>query len=259
MTKNYLNLAHGNLRDTIKHRVENIDGGKLVETEDFMLFSIGVDTNDRHLNGVLIFNDKNPKEIYYNSKEFFKDLGFEYAFWIRDEVDIKLEDFLKNKGYKATRNPGSSIMAIENKLQDIDIPFGYDLVEVKNKKEIEDFKIVIGKSFEKDRKVLDRMFSSKEILISESVKSFLIYNREQIPVSAAITSITENAAGIYYIGTIKSERSKGLGKKITIASTNAGFEAGKDIVILQASELGEIVYNKLGYKKIGIYRSYAVK
>lgn len=259
MKKDYLNLAHENLRDTIKHRIKNIHEATMVETEEFMMFSIGVNTDDRHLNGVIVFNDKNPEKIYNESKNFFENLGFEYAFWIRDGVDTKLENLLKDKGYKAARIPGSSIMAIENKLEDIDLPIGYDLVEVKSLKETEDFKIVIGESFEKDDKVLNRMFSSKDILISNNVKSFLIYNKDKAPVSAAITSITKQAAGIYYVGTIESERSKGLGKKITIASTNAGFDSGKDIVILQASELGEIVYKKLGYEKIGIYRSYSIK
>lgn len=103
------------------------------------------------------------------------------------------------------------------------------------------------------------MFSSKETITSDNTKSFLIYNEKEVPVSVAITSIGQDAAGIYYVGTIESERSKGLGKKIVMASTNAGFDAGKDIVILQASKLGEIVYDKLGYKKIGTYRTYCVE
>ena len=77
-------------------------------------------------------------------------------------------------------------------------------------------------------------------------------------VSAALTSITPDSAGIYYVGTIEGERSKGLGKAITKASTNVGFDQGKNIVILQASPLGEYVYEKLDYNKVVVYMSYGL-
>ena len=103
------------------------------------------------------------------------------------------------------------------------------------------------------------MFSSMDNLYSDYFKSFLIYDKEGKPVSAAITSFVDDSAGIYYISTLEEARSKGLGKAITKASTNIGFDYGKDIVILQASELGEIVYNKLDFNKIGVYKSYKIK
>lgn len=259
MDKDYLNIAHKNLRDTIKHRIINIPGGKIYETDDYMLFTIGINTTDGHLNGCIQFNDEAFKETFNRAQEFFKNLEFSYSFWIREGIDENLENLLIEKGHKPKRTPGSSIMVIDKKIENAPLPNGYLLKQVETQEDIKDFSKVLEESFEKDPFTVKTMLDSKNNLISEHRKSFLIYSENKEPVSIAITSITKDAAGIYYVGTIEEERSKGLGKSIVKASTNIGFEMGKDLVILQASELGEIVYDKLGYKKIGSYLSFVIE
>lgn len=258
MNKDYFDIAHNNLRETIKNRVGNIDDGKLFETDDFLIFTIGIPSEDGHLNGCLSFNDENYENTFDKAVKFFGDLGFGFSFWIRDGIDKNLEALLVEMRYKAKRDPGSSVMITESRIGDTPLPAGYELKEVDNLDYVEDFKDVIKNAFEKDDMVTDKMFSSEANLFAENLKSFLIYNDKGKPVSAAITSIDPVSAGIYYVATLEEERSKGLGKAITKASTNIAFDQGKDIVILQASVLGEYVYEQLGYKKIGEYKSYYV-
>lgn len=258
MYSEYFDIAHRNLRDTIKHRILNIDGGKILETKDFLLFTIGVPSNDSHLNGCLSFNDEAYDSTFIEAMRFFKDLSFGFSFWIREGMDNKLENLLKEKNYEPKRKTGSSLMVTKTRIEDSSLPPGYELKEVKSLDYQQDLKNVIKEAFEKEDPVLDVMFSSKENLFSEKVKSFLIFNDKGKAVSAAITSVTSDSAGIYYVATLEEERSKGLGKAITKASTNIGFDLGKDMVILQASPLGEYVYKKLNYEKIGVYMSYGV-
>jgi len=256
LNKKYFNIAHTNLRDTIKHRVLNINKGRIFETDDFLLFSIGVPTEDGHLNGCLPFNDSAYENTFNEAIKFFENLNLNFSFWIRENIDMNLERLLEEKGYEPNRKPGSPVMITENKIKNTPLPNGYRIKEIENIDNTEGFKSVIKEAFEKDNKTIDRMFSSKENIISERVKSFCIYNDKNKAVSAAITSITSDSAGIYYVSTLEEERSKGLGKAITKIATNAGFNAGKNLVILQASELGEYVYKDLGYKRIGRYRTY---
>nr|WP_300003331.1 hypothetical protein [Tissierella sp.] len=257
--KALLDIAHSNLRDTIKHRIINISGGKIYETDDYMLFTIGIDTSDGHLNGCLQFNDEAFEETFNSAQEFFKDLEFSYSFWIREGIDQNLEKLLLDLGHEPKRRPGSSIMVIEEQIENASLPEDYLLKSVETDEDIKNFCQVIEKSFDKDPFTVKTMFESRDNLISNNLKSFIIYNKDQDPVSAAITSITKDSAGIYYIGTVEEERSKGLGKAIVKSSTNIGFDQGKDLVVLQASELGEIVYNQLGFKKIGTYLSFGME
>lgn len=64
LNKDYFDIAHNNLRETIKNRIGNIDGGKLFETDDFLIFTIGIPSEDGHLNGCLSFNDKAYKSTF---------------------------------------------------------------------------------------------------------------------------------------------------------------------------------------------------
>ena len=57
MNEKYFDIAHSNLKETIMNRIINIEGGKLFETDDFLLFTIGIPSTDGHLNGCLPFND----------------------------------------------------------------------------------------------------------------------------------------------------------------------------------------------------------
>jgi len=252
----YLNIAHENLIETLRYRANTVKNGKIYETDDFLLFSIGTETSDGHLNGCVPINHKAYIETFNEAESFFGDLGFDYSVWIRKGIDNDLENLLLENGFFLQRKPGSVIMKIEEKISNAPLPTGYYLKEVRDIKDIEDFSTVIGEAFKKDDAVLRAMFSSKETLVSDTVKSVLIYNEKEEPVSGAITYLSKNAAGLYFVGTLEKERGKGLGKAVVKASTNIGFNEGKDIVILQASPLGRIIYDKLNYEGIGWYKPY---
>ena len=254
----YLKLADRNLSEAIRIRARNIYGAKIYETDNYMIYTIGVDSEDGHLNGALCFNDDYSEEMLEKAEEFFKPLGFSYSVWVRDHSDKKLEEMLKSKGLEPKRLPGSAGMIIKNRIENVELPSGFELKEVKTDKEIEDLKTVTKNAFDKTDEVINTMFSSKSILINENVKSFVIYKDEE-PLASAITVSSGDVSGIYWVGTVEKARGRGLGSHIVQISTNAGFDMGGKAVILQASQVGERVYNKLGYENITLYRSYLVK
>lgn len=250
--------ADQNLKDAIVNRIKSIEGSKLYQANGYILYKIGVDTTDPHLNGGLCLDDEYEGEMVDRAEEFFGELGFDYSFWARAHANPKLEKILKDKGYKAGREPGSAGMIIFDKIKSAEIPKGYRLKEVKNQKEIYDFMGVVEEAFEKEEEVAQKMFSSSDVLVGPNVKSFLIYEGDKA-VSAGITVLSPQIAGIYYIATLESQRGRGIGSYIVKISSNEGFEKGKEAVILQASELGESVYKKLGYKTITHYRTYKIE
>lgn len=249
--------ADKNLKDAIIHRINSIKGSKMYQTDGYIIYTIGVDTKDTHLNGGLCLDDDYAGEMVEKAEEFFGELGFKYSFWVRGHGNENLEKILKDKGYKPSREPGSAGMMIQENIKYVELPEGYEMREVKDEKEILDFASITKEAFEKEDSVVNCMFSSREVLVDSNVKSFLIYKGD-LAVSAAITMLSSDVAGIYYVGTLESERGKGLGSYIVRISTNKGLEEGKKAVILQASKLGESVYKKLGYKTITRYRTYRI-
>ena len=66
-------------------------------------------------------------------------------------------------------------------------------------------------------------YSNHQGLLAENVAAFIAYLDDE-PVSIAMTIVSHGVAGIYWVGSLEQARGKGLGRAVTAAATNAGFE-----------------------------------
>ncbi|MZQ99709.1 MAG: GNAT family N-acetyltransferase [Acidaminobacter sp.] len=253
-----LKLADQNLADSIIHRNKHSLHGVSEEAETFILFNLGIDSMDGHLNGVLCLEQTEPEMLFNEAKRFFAQDHRGFVFWVRDHADLKLEAYLKEKGYTPLRIPGSTGMLTEKPIEMPEIPDGVITRKVAGAKELEDYGVVVRDAFNKPTAVTKEMFSHERILVGETVGAWVAY-RDQRPVAAATMVISGKAAGIYYVGTIADERGKGLGALMTAVAANAGFELGAEVVVLQASIAGEPVYRRLEFETITHYRWYLIQ
>jgi ribosomal protein S18 acetylase RimI-like enzyme len=79
-----------------------------------------------------------------------------------------------------------------------------------------------------------------------------------VPVSAACGFRTGDTGGIYSVATPPEFRGRGFGAAVTAAATNHLFDLGVERVVLQASESGYHVYERLGFTTYGHYERFAV-
>lgn len=68
---------------------------------------------------------------------------------------------------------------------------------------------------------------------------------------------TADVAGVYSIGVRERFRRRGLGAAITAAALAAGRDAGCSSGVLQASPMGEPVYDRMGFEVVTQYHSFA--
>jgi GNAT superfamily N-acetyltransferase len=90
-------------------------------------------------------------------------------------------------------------------------------------------------------------------LVAENAVAFLAYRGPE-PLAIAMTIVTDGVAGIYWVGTTEAARGQGLGRAMTAAAVNAGFDLGADLTSLQASPMGEPVYRAMGFETIFDYK-----
>jgi len=69
------------------------------------------------------------------------------------------------------------------------------------------------------------------------------------PVATSLLFIAGGAAGIYWIGTVPESRGLGVGTQMTIRPLIDARIAGFDIATLQATEMGDPVYRRIGFKE----------
>jgi len=88
----------------------------------------------------------------------------------------------------------------------------------------------------------------KYLLLEKKSRFYLgFYNGE--PVSTLLLYLSSGVAGLHAVSTLPDYRNKGFGLAISGVALKEAYRLGYKISVLQASELGEKVYRKLGFKK----------
>ncbi len=77
-------------------------------------------------------------------------------------------------------------------------------------------------------------------------------------VAAASAQVVIDGAcgGLYYIATSDEQRRRGLGEAVTRHAASVAASAGCTIATLQASPMGQPVYERIGFRRAGFYRTY---
>ena len=68
------------------------------------------------------------------------------------------------------------------------------------------------------------------------------------PVGNSVAIRTGDVSGVYAVGTLPEARGRGIGTAVTWAAVAAGSAWGCDVVVLQASEMGLALYERLGFR-----------
>ena len=259
-TKNvgWLELADLNLAAVIKSRMNSIPNATLLEQHGQLAYSIGMPILDGHLNGILRYSqDNNTQNIREFCNDFLQRLGHGFVIWIRDHADSKLETSLRSLGLAPMREPGSAGMITEQRLSLPETPTDFQIAKVSTNEEAEDFNRVIAASFGMPLAISQLAIGRLSQLTKPNVAAFVIKSQGQA-VAAGMTVVEHGVAGLYYIGTIPQARGRGLGELCTRLLTNTAFDLGARAAILQASKIGEPLYQRVGYKTITHYRWYSV-
>jgi hypothetical protein len=89
-------------------------------------------------------------------------------------------------------------------------------------------------------------------------RMYLSYKNDK-PVTTGVLVLHAGVAGIYYIVTDPKERRKGFASNMMKFLLNEAKNLKMEIVVLQASESGKKVYEKMGFKKCCLFQEFALK
>ena len=77
------------------------------------------------------------------------------------------------------------------------------------------------------------------------------------PVGTSIAIRSQDASGVYNVGTLPGARRRGVGGAVTWAAVGAGRDWGCDTIVLQSSVMGLSMYVDMGFRTVAPYVVFA--
>ena len=188
-----------------------------------------------------------PYEYLTRARAFFSGRKKGFSLLLRGHRDQDIIQYCKDqKLFLVGEQPG---MVLDGKAKGGQAPAGAELRWVNSAEELEDFKIVAAESFMDlafPREVSESYFTHAERVLSPfSILATVYFDGEAS--CCAMALLSHGIAGVYWVGTIKKARGKGLAKYCVQEVSNASIGLGARKVVLQASKFGSPVYPKIGY------------
>jgi hypothetical protein len=246
---------HLNLVDSSRQLFE-LDPGADLDSGEGWLFGAGRSTHPAISNAAFRTDDRMDAGTFLErARKFFgrRDRGF--SVWTRAgrPEDRDLIAAAEAAGLRQVIEMPE--MVLEQRAEETGYPEGTDLRRVDSSEGAEDFWKVAIASYSTIGFPTEAFeyYESHAGLTADNAAAFVAY-LEGLPVAIAMTIVSHDVAGIYWVGSIEEARGRGLGRAITATATNAGFDLGAEIASLQASRMGESVYTAMGYERIYDYQ-----
>ncbi len=194
-----------------------------------------------------------PDMLIDQARIFFAARKRSFSIIVREHLDKDLLDICKGlELFQVANAPG---MVIEAQLEDRPLPERVRLQQVTTEHMVKDFAEVAALSFVTlglPEDVGRSVFSEPSALLAPHLYLVVAY-LERKPASCAMALLSHGIGGIYYVGTIEAARGMGLAGHCTRAAGNAALKLGARCVVLQASQYGEPVYKRMGYREFTRY------
>lgn len=248
MATSPLRRAHLNLVDSSRQFFE-LDPGAAIEAEPGWLFGAGSSTHPVISNGAFRRDDSvDAGEFVTRAREFFAARERGFSVWVRGRQaeDRDLVAAAEAAGFQLVYEMPEMILG--EKLTPAELPSGVELRKLSTVEQATDFWQVATTSYSSIGFPPEVFagYTNHAGLLAENVVAFVALLDGE-PVSIAMTMVSHGVAGIYWVGSLEQARGKGLGRAVTVAATNAGFDLGADVASLQASPMGKPIYLELGY------------
>lgn len=92
-----------------------------------------------------------------------------------------------------------------------------------------------------------------EPLVALPGLSLYVGYSDGVPVTTGLGMTTGRTIGVYNIATVEAARRRGLGAAMTMRIVDDGAKTGCDVAILQASDMGFPIYERLGFRTVVEY------
>jgi len=185
--------------------------------------------------------------------ERFRSIGHGVHLLTADHTDAPFAEAARAAGWELGFSaPGMIAERVADPLATSDA----ELTWIESPAELERFRQVVKDGFAEDeedeRDMIDAVFAGVRSVEPPGVRA-VIASMEGEDAAAAVVYLHDEVATVGWVATVPAFRRRGLGGLVTAAAANAGFAGGADTAFLIATELGEPVYRRIGFRTVTGY------
>ncbi len=168
-----------------------------------------------------------------------------------------MEDTVEEMGF-AMSMPTPAMAVRLSELPSLPIPEGYKIRRITIPVEGQGWCDAISASFNIPNSLCDVVGPDAVGITSSTDENLHYYEAvfDGITVAGSMMLLEKGVAGMYCIGTVDAHRGRGLGALLTAIPLLAARDLGYHIGVLQASKMGQPVYERIGFQRVGEIRNY---
>ena len=247
MKDNELHLADLNYFESFRVLIDNMKNGHSHDESDLRYTDCGMAAV--FFNNAFLFEpfDKTDDKIK-QAQSYFEQVGRPFRVVAREECS-NITDGIAEKF--ALEKDGCVPVMVHRTLSELEASTDLDWSRVTDSKTLSDYREVMASAFVFPDWLIEKILSD-DILYEEHLVMVVGYENG-IACTGAMLIQQQDLAGIYWVGTKQGYERKGLAAKITAQAMLLGRDRGCTWSILQASDKGRPVYQRMGFETIAHY------
>jgi ribosomal protein S18 acetylase RimI-like enzyme len=249
-----------NLAEHACHLHRKLTGATVVRSDDLVIADSGLDDNTFNIVAAARFTQRSARPRIAETMALLDATGRTFAWWVGPtSTPADLAARLVEAGLPVSERE-AAMWAPMSRVPAAPPPPDLEVRLVASRAELTDFAAVVAANWEPPAPAVRQFYdaAAPQALADGCPARYLVGYHKERPVCTAEIFLHGGVAGLYSVSTLAPYRRLGFGQAVTLAALEAARNEGYATAVLQASEDGERLYRRLGFKSAGTCTEHAI-